>query len=112
MKEPKILETVLETATYLLPTYYVSDEGIKDGDGVEVRFCKGDKSNSETFRQEGVFTESLLQVCKQYLESVNKGDLASRETSMAITKIDEALLWIGKRAEDRRLRGVQATYKK
>jgi len=38
--------------------------------------------------------------------------MASRETSMAITKLDEALMWIDKRAQDRALRGVQGTYKK
>lgn len=113
MKNPKALETVNEGAEYLIPTYCVTNEGLQDGKTVLIlKFCKGDKSNPEALRQEGVFTESLLQVCKQYLESVNKGELGSRDTSMAITKIDEALLWIGKRAEDRKLREVQGTYKK
>lgn len=31
---------------------------------------------------------------------------------MAITKLDEALMWLNKRAEDRALRGVQGTYQK
>lgn len=31
---------------------------------------------------------------------------------MVITKLDEALMWINKRAENRKLRGVQAMYQK
>lgn len=96
---------------FKVPTFKVTNEGILDGDGVIIELCRGDKSDPEKPRQEGLFTETLLQVCKQYLEGVNKGDLASRETSMAITKIDEALMWIGKRADDRKLREVQGTYK-
>jgi hypothetical protein len=111
MREPKILDEAIPGALYWLPSYQVTDEGIIDGEGFKIPFCKGDKSNPETFRQEGVFTESLLQVAKEYLQTVNVGSMATRETSMAITKIDEALLWIGKRAEDRKLRGVQQTYK-
>lgn len=112
MKNPKALETVKEGATYKIPTYKVVDGQMTDGDGTEIKFCKGDKSNPEIFRQEGVFTETLIQVAKQYLEAVNKGEMATRETSMVITKLDEALLWIDKRRQDRELRGVLETYKK
>jgi hypothetical protein len=111
MKNPKIITTIQPGATVKLPTYIVTEEGIVDGDGVELKFCKGDKSNPEVFRQEGVFTETILQAAKEYLESVNKGELSTRETSTAITKIDEALMWLNKRAEDRKLREVQGTYK-
>ena len=112
MKHPRILETVRPTAILKVPTYKVTDEGLVDGEGIEIKFCKGDKSNPEVFRQEGFFTETLLQASKEYLESVNVADMRTRETSAAITKLDEALMWIGKRAEDRKLRGVQGTYQK
>lgn len=112
MKNPKLIETIIEGATYKVPTFKVTNEGIEDGDGIEVVFCKGNKEDENTFRQEGVFTETLIQTAKQYLESVNVGPMSTRETSMVITKLDEALMWIQKRAEDRKLRGVQATYQK
>ena len=35
--------------------------------------------------------------------------LPSRETSIAITKCEEALLWLGKRTQDRKARGVEGT---
>lgn len=111
MKEPKVIETIEAGVTYKIPSYTVTNEGIVDAEPVEVKFCKGDKSDETKFRQTGVFTESILQAAKEYLESVNKEALASRETSMAITKIDEALMWLAKRGEDRRIRNVQQTYK-
>lgn len=112
MKNPKQIEEIIKGATYKVPTFKVTDNGIEDGDGIDIVFCKGNKENASALRQEGVFTETLIQTAKQYLESVNVGEMATRETSMVITKLDEALMWINKRAEDRKLRGVQATYQK
>lgn len=112
MKNPKIIEPVISGATYKVPTFKVTSEGIEDGAGIEIVFCKGNKEDESALRQEGVFTETLIQTAKEYLESVNVGPLATRETSMVITKLDEALMWIAKRAEDRKLRGVQGTYNK
>lgn len=111
MKNPKLIETIIEGATYRIPTYKVTNEGIQDGSGIDIVFCKGNKEDEYMFRQEGMFTETLIQTAKEYLESVNVGQMATRETSMAITKLDEALMWINKRAEDRKLRGVTASYK-
>src|SRR4051812_14049434 len=112
MKNPKQIESIVEGATYMVPTYKVTDNGIEDGEVLKIVFCKGNKEDSTVLRQEGIFTETLIETAKQYLESVNIGPMSSRETSMVITKLDEALMWINKRAEDRKLRGVQATYKK
>ncbi len=111
MKNPKLIETVIAGATYKIPTYKVTNEGMADGDGIEIVFCKGNREDESVLRQEGMFTETLIQVAKQYLETVNVGDMATRETSMVITKLDEALMWIDKRSNDRKLREVQGTYK-
>ena len=111
MKNPKILETVIEGATYKVPTFKVTDSGMEDGAGIEIVFCKGNREDNTVLRQDGLFTETLIQTAKQYLESVNVGAMASRETSMVITKLDEALMWIDKRSNDRKLREVQGTYK-
>lgn len=112
MQEPRLVQEIIKGATYKVPTFKVTNEGIQDGAGLEILFCKGNKLDESAFRQEGVFSETLIQVVKEYLESVNVGELATRETSMVITKLDEALMWINKRSEDRRLRGVQGTYQK
>jgi len=111
MKNPKLIETIIEGATYRVPTYKVTNDGIQDGNGIDIVFCKGNRDSEQDLRQEGMFTETLLQVALQYLQSVNVGDMASRDTSLAITHIEDALFRIGKRAEDRKLRGVTASYK-
>ena len=111
MKNPKVLATVIEGATYKVPTFKVTDNGMEDGIGIDIVFCKGNKEDASVLRQEGLFTETLIQVAKTYLESVNVGAMATRETSMAITKLDECLMWIDKRSSDRKLREVQGTYK-
>ena len=112
MNNPKVLETVIEGATYNVPTYKVTNDGLIDGNGTTITFCKGNKEDENILRQEGVFTETLIMVAKTYLEAVNKGELTSRETSTAITKLDEALMWLQKRTDDRILRQVQGTYRK
>lgn len=114
MKDPKIISTngPDNLWSWLIPSYRVTNNGIEDADEIILDLCRGNKMDEEAPRQDGVFTETLLQVCKQYLEGVNVGQMATRETSMAITKIDEALMWIQKRADDRKRREVQATYLK
>ena len=112
MRNPKDITPIVPGAIYELPAYKVTENGIEDGTPVVLQFCKGNKEDANAFRQEGVFTETLIAACKHYLETVNVGELANREASMAITKLDEALMWIGKRAEDRKIRGVQGTYQK
>jgi len=111
MRNPKQIEVLTDGATYELPVYAVTNNGIEDGGTAVITFCKGNKEDESVPRQTGFFTESLIQVAKEYLTSVNKGDMATRETSMAITKLDEALMWIDKRRQDREARGVIATYK-
>lgn len=112
MKDPRNIQVLIEAATYEAPTYRVIDGALVDGEPIAIHFCKGNKEDASAFRQEGVFVESLLEVCLTHLQSVNQSHLASRETSLAITKIEEALFWQGKRAEDRKRRGVQGTYQK
>lgn len=112
MKNPKIITPIKEGAIYCLPTYKVTNDGLEDANEFILHFCKGNKLDENIFRQEGFFTESIIQVAKMYLESVNVGDMKTNETTKAIEKLEEALMWINKRAEDRKLREVQGTYNK
>lgn len=112
MNNPKLLFAVKPATTYIVPTYVVTNDGIKDGEGMTIKFCKGNKADSTVHRQEGVFTETLIQLAKEYLQEVNQGELKTDDTTQAIIKLEEALMWINKRAEDRKLRNVQATYEK
>lgn len=55
----------------------------------------------------GITEQALLAVVLDRLRSFNDGPYRCRENSMMITKIEEALMWSGKRAADRAMRGVE-----
>ena len=60
----------------------------------------------------GVLDTDLLEIVRDRLMAFNKGEFATRENAIAITKIEEALLWMNKRVEDRAERGVLGTTNK
>lgn len=111
MRNPRDIKQI-DPWTYEVPTYRVTDNGIEDGEPMIIKLCRGDKADAEKPRQEGLFTETIFEIGVQYLTAVNKGELANRDTSIAITHAEDALLRLGKRAQDRAIRGVQGTYQK
>jgi hypothetical protein len=54
----------------------------------------------------GCQADSIIDAAKCILEGLNK-NVPSRETAVAITKLDEALMWLEKRTKDRTARGVE-----
>lgn len=56
--------------------------------------------------------EALLAVLLDRMESFQKGPYAGRDNAMALTKLDEARLWLHKRTMDRASRGVEGTHQK
>lgn len=56
----------------------------------------------------GCRVETILEVVGTIIEGLN-GIVPCRENEQAITKIDEAIMWLGKRTADRRKRGVEGT---
>lgn len=57
---------------------------------------------------DGTTNEEVLKVLIDRLQFLN-AKLPSRESSLAITKIQEALMWLEKRTADRQVRGVEGT---
>lgn len=55
----------------------------------------------------GITDQALLSIVLDRLRSFNEGPYRCRENSMQITKIEEALMWGRKRADDRAMRGVE-----
>lgn len=60
----------------------------------------------------GVCNEDLIAMVITRLEHFNQSDFHCRENSMAITKLEEALLWLRKRTMGREQRGVEGTHTK
>jgi hypothetical protein len=60
----------------------------------------------------GVNNEDLIAMVICRLQHFNQSEFSSRDNSMAITKLEEALLWLRKRTIGRENRGVEGTYVK
>ena len=56
----------------------------------------------------GCQVDAMIDAAKLIIEGLNK-DYPCRENACAITKLDEALMWLKKRKEDREIRGVEGT---
>lgn len=57
----------------------------------------------------GVSNESLLAIVEDRLLGFQSGEFACRENALALTKLQEALMWLHKRTRDRVSRGVEGT---
>lgn len=58
---------------------------------------------------DGTTLESVLSLSIHRLEDLNSR-FSCRENSIAITKMQEALMWLNKRTENRIARGVEGTH--
>lgn len=116
--------TVEQGTTYDLPKYRVIDgkgietintsNDINDEDRYQtITFVRGDKTDNGKIvpRVDGILHEQLLAMMIADLQYKN-GLIPSKETACAITKLQEALMWIEERQRDREARNVQGTYTK
>lgn len=83
------------------------EEGVQN-----IKFIKKEK-NEETGAldtvHDGTTNEAVLEVLIHRMKVLN-AKLPSRESSLAITKLEEAMFWLNHRTADRVARGVEGTY--
>lgn len=79
--------------------------------GKEVLKVKFQTGGTATTERNGVFIEDLLIVAYSKLADYNQG-LPCRENSLALTKIEEAIMWLANRKVERESRGVYGTEEK
>lgn len=95
-------------------TYLVLREMSEDPDSAEViaeiDFQHGARSDVNSTA--GVLDCDLLEIVRDRLQHFQKGEFATRENACALTHIEEALLWMNKRVEDRSERNVLGTMQK
>ncbi|MDC4242684.1 MAG: ABC transporter ATPase [Clostridium sp.] len=60
----------------------------------------------------GVIDSDLLEIVRHRLQCFQAGQFASRENACALTHIEEALMWMNRRVEDRIERNVLGTNNK
>lgn len=111
-----------------LNTIYAIDEPGNGGANHRYRIVgQKDKRNPEQFvdltiqfqngaRNEwgsmlGVLDTELLEIVRDRLIGFQQGKFATRENALALTNIEQALLWLNKRVEDRIERNVLGTSK-
>ena len=79
--------------------------------GKEVLKIKFQTGGTATTELNGVFIEDLLILAYSKLADYNRG-LPCRENSLALTKIEEAIMWLANRKVERESRGVYGTEEK
>lgn len=91
--------------------YQVIFGDIESGkDGVMITFQNGPRIVDESVH--GVLDTDLLEIVRHRLQCFQEGDFKTRENAVALTHIEEALLWMNKRVEDRIERNVLGTMNK
>lgn len=76
----------------------------------DINFQKGPRNEGNSTH--GAIDTDLLEIVRHRLQQFQKGEFSTRENSIALTHIEEALLWLNKRVEERFEREVLGTYKK
>lgn len=88
--------------------------GAVSGVGLDIQWQNGPLGRDHD-RQDpnGAFVETVISAAKKRLEfyqTATDGKFACRENAVAITKLDEALMWLNKRTQDREERQVEGTH--
>ena len=57
----------------------------------------------------GVMNEDLIAIVIDRMRGFQSGDFACRDNALALTKLEEALMWLRNRTNEREIRGVEGT---
>lgn len=92
----------------------INEEYIKVVPGDEflctIHFQEGARKDPDA--KHGVLDTDLLEIVRDRLKGFQSGEFATRENACALTHIEEALMWMNKRVEDRIERKVLGTYER
>lgn len=94
--------------------YFITPAPSADPNGeqktiLHLEFQRGPRT--EELSRRGVLDVDLLEIVRDRLKAFQRGPFATRENDLALTHVEEALLWMNKRVEDRAERGVLGTTK-
>jgi hypothetical protein len=96
-------------SSFNAPHHFVVAAEVLDAPQVlqEVHFQEG-ALNVEGLN--GVMNEDLLLMVIKRLQSFQDSDFRCRENALALTHLEEALMWLTKRTADRQARNVEGTH--
>ena len=88
--------------------------GSFEGIGIKIEWQNGPLGRgTERIAPNGAFVETVISAVIQrieYYQTAKDGKFKCRENAIAITKLEEALLWLDKRTRDREARQVEGTH--
>lgn len=88
--------------------------GRTDGVGIDIEWQNGPLGRgAERKAPNGAFVEGVIAAAIdriQFYQTASNGKFQCRENALAITKLEEALLWLQKRTMDREARAVEGTH--
>jgi hypothetical protein len=102
--------TKVEAKDYVFnaPHHYVIKAVENDKTLGEVKFQRGPILENGV---NGITNEDLIAIAIDRLEHFQRSEFNCRENSIAITKLQEAQLWLQHRTQKRVIRGVEGTHK-
>lgn len=75
-----------------------------------IQFQHGPRNDENS--EHGVLDSDLLEIVRDRLKAFQAGPMATEYNARALSHIDEALMWMNRRVEDRLERGVLGTMEK
>ena len=87
-----------------------ADKGCQIPKKFEISFQDGSRKALDSVS--GVLDTDLLEIVRDRLKGFQQGQFATRENAIALTHVEEALLWMNKRVEYRIERNVLGTNNK
>jgi len=82
----------------------VDDNTIESFSPATIQFQNG--ARKEHGSTHGIIDSDLIEIVKHRLESFQQGRYHSRENAIVLTHLEEALMWMNRRVEDRIERNV------
>lgn len=87
--------------------------GYVTGNGIDIRWQNGPLGRgAERVEPNGAFVEDVVAAAIQRIAHYQSTRFKCRENAIALTHLETALLWLGKRTADREARGVEGTHAK
>lgn len=88
--------------------------GFARGIGIEIQWQNGPLGfGTERTESNGAFVEGAIEAALQrlrFFQEATSGKFACRQNALAITKLEEALMWLDNRTGERIHRGVEGTH--
>lgn len=94
---------------YVIRHYAEDATGASNELFANIKFQKGPVKE---YGINGCQNEHLIEIVIERLQAFQSGEFSCRENAIAITKLEEALMWLNKRTNDRIQLGIEGTSQK